>query len=170
MCGEGPHPHHGRQHHSTPPCWPLIGAMAYDLHYVIVLRVAIAHYDFTCLVRSASNDLHIVSWLRIYGAYLCNNTFVRYRVSVFSYAFLIFGIQVLFKAFAHIKGQQGGVEWCCLPWWGCGPSPYIIILWCKMVFWGCIFCLFFRLVFSIFEILSYLLQKARLTSSLHFFK
>ena len=28
MYGEGPHPHHGRQHHSTPPCWPLICAKA----------------------------------------------------------------------------------------------------------------------------------------------
>ena len=123
MYGEGPHPHHGRQHHPTPLCWPLIGAMAYDLHYVIVLRVAIAYYHCTCMVGSTSYDLYIASCLRVYNAYSCTSTLVRSRVSVFRHAIFTFGIQVLFTAFAHIKGQQSGVGWCCLPWWGCGALP-----------------------------------------------
>ena len=170
MYGEGPHPHHGRQHHLTPLCWSLMGAAAYDLHYVIVLRVAIAYYHFTCVVGSASYGLCITSWLRIYSAYLQYNTLLQSRVSVFGHAFLIFGIQVLFTAFAHIKDQQSGVRWCCLPWWGCGALPVHHHLVVQNGILGLYFVFVFGSLFLIFRVLSLLVQKTRLTSSLHFFK
>ena len=142
MYGDNPPPHTGGQHHTTALCWPLIGAMAYDLHYVIVLRVAIDHYHFKCLVGSTAYDFHIVPWLRICSQYSYTDTLVQCCVFVFACAFLIFDIQLLLPAFPLIKGQQSAVVWCCPPVWGGGLSPYIIISWCVMVFWGCILCLF----------------------------
>ena len=57
--------------------------------------------------------------------------------------------------------------------------PCIIITWSEFVFWGCIcikrllfLFLIYEVPFSIFELhtFSYLVQKTRLTSSVHFFQ
>ena len=170
MYGEGPPPPTNRLHHHTHNCWPLIKVTAFDFHYVIVLRVAIdhslLHFRFvlrptTCVLRHAYGfNMRIRSQTPYFShVFLC-----------FSHAFSTFSIQVLLTAFAHIKGQQLCVWWCSLSVGGGGPSPYIIILWCKMVFWGCILCLFYKPLFPIFGLLLWLVQKTRLTSSLHFLK
>ena len=83
MYGEGPPPPTLREHHHHHNCWPLIRVTAIDFHYVIVLRVAIHYWHFTCLVRSTSYDLCIASCLRVWHAHSFTNTLFQSCVFMF---------------------------------------------------------------------------------------
>ena len=143
--GAPPHTHH---------CWPLIRVTAFDFHYVIVLRVAINHYllHFQFVLRPTTCALR-----HAYGFNMRMRSQTLYFSHVFlcfGYAFLIFSIQVLLTAFAHIKGQQ----WCVCGGAPCscavgGPPRTSSSCGAKWYFQA-LFCVCFKALFLIFGLLS----------------
>ena len=173
------------QNRVEPPSGPCLG-ISLHFRYCPATTPVCSHVrchwisGFQVFVWPQANDLCHASFLRLFGA----TSLTAFRISGFGLLVAmhgcisrVYGQAFVFCRCACTEMPKQGPLGASTRFWGGGWRSRIIITWCKIAFWGsgcvCVFHLqlHFWVRFSSFSVggVCCVLQKARLTSSLHFF-